>query len=235
MGVQESISCCSPSSPSSLSEFTGFTPSYQTTNDDDRQEVPVQVDIHCEVVARNEGPVPVQLVKNVCGPVVDMARTKQTAKKSGDQQGSPARFSGAGARKGKGGKAAKQLALKTAHVGRRRRRCKDRCPIMPRGAPPNASTGRRKQYRPGTRSLLEIAFYQKRFGLLISKLSFQRLVRELVQDPKGPVGRSDLRFQSSALLALQEGAEAYLMASLRTLCWKLYTAKELRCCPGIFR
>ena len=204
-GVQESTSCCSPSSPSSLSEFSGSTPSYQSASDDDQQEVPVQVDIHCEVVAGDKGPVPVQLVKNIHDPVVDMARTKQTAKKSG-QQGSPARFGG------KTGKAAKTLAANAARVGRHRRRCKDRCPIMPRGAPADASTGRKKRYRMGTRSLLKIAYYQKRIGLLMTKLSFQRLVREIVQNPEGPVGRSDIRFQASALLALQEGAEVYLIA-----------------------
>jgi histone H3 len=40
---------------------------------------------------------------------------------------------------------------------------------------------------------------------LIPKLRFQRLVREIAQDFK-----SDLRFQSSAVEALQEAAEAYL-------------------------
>ena len=38
------------------------------------------------------------------------------------------------------------------------------------------------------------------------KLPFQRLVREIAQDFK-----TDLRFQSSAVLALQEAAEAYLV------------------------
>jgi len=42
--------------------------------------------------------------------------------------------------------------------------------------------------------------------LLIRKLPFQRLVRELAQD-----FRNDLRFQSSAVLALQEASEAYLV------------------------
>ena len=41
---------------------------------------------------------------------------------------------------------------------------------------------------------------------LIRKLPFQRLVREIAQDFK-----TDLRFQSSAILALQEASEAYLV------------------------
>ncbi|CAH3162158.1 unnamed protein product, partial [Porites lobata] len=42
--------------------------------------------------------------------------------------------------------------------------------------------------------------------LLIRKLPFQRLVREIAQDFK-----TDLRFQSSAVMALQEASEAYLV------------------------
>ena len=48
--------------------------------------------------------------------------------------------------------------------------------------------------------------YQKSTELLIRKLPFQRLVREIAQDFK-----TYLRFQSSAVLALQEAAEACLV------------------------
>lgn len=71
----------------------------------------------------------------------------------------------------------------------------------------------RRRYRPGTRALKDIRKYQKSTNFLIRKLPFQRLVREIVQDMKnvrgGPV---DYRFQSTALLALQEASEAYLVA-----------------------
>ena len=60
--------------------------------------------------------------------------------------------------------------------------------------------------RPGTVALREIRKYQKSTELLIRKLPFQRLVRETAQDFKG-----DLRFQSTAILALQEATEAYLV------------------------
>jgi histone H3 len=63
------------------------------------------------------------------------------------------------------------------------------------------------RYRPGTVALREIRRYQKSTELLIRKLPFQRLVREIAQEFKG-----DLRFQSSAVLALQEAAEAYLVS-----------------------
>jgi histone H3 len=62
------------------------------------------------------------------------------------------------------------------------------------------------RYRPGTVALREIRRYQKSSELLIRKLPFQRLVREIAQDFK-----PDLRFQSSAILALQEASEAYLV------------------------
>ncbi|BGP25844.1 histone H3 [Rhodotorula toruloides] len=93
-----------------------------------------------------------------------------------------------------GGKAPrKQLAAKAAHQVDARR----------------ASGGVKKPhgYRPGTVALREIRRYQKSTELLIRKLPFQRLVREIAQDFK-----TDLRFQSSAVMALQEAAEAYLVS-----------------------
>jgi histone H3 len=62
------------------------------------------------------------------------------------------------------------------------------------------------RYRPGTVALREIRRYQKSTELLIRKLPFQRLAREIAQDFK-----TDLRFQGSAVLALQEATEAYLV------------------------
>lgn len=62
------------------------------------------------------------------------------------------------------------------------------------------------RYRPGTVALREIRKYQKSTELLLRKLPFQRLVREIAQDYK-----CDLRFQTTALMALQEAAEAYLI------------------------
>ena len=62
------------------------------------------------------------------------------------------------------------------------------------------------RYRAGTVALREIRRYQKSTELLIRKLTFQRLVREIAQDFK-----TDLRFQSSAICAWQEASEAYLV------------------------
>uniref|UniRef100_A0A0E0A5E1 Core Histone H2A/H2B/H3 domain-containing protein n=1 Tax=Oryza glumipatula TaxID=40148 RepID=A0A0E0A5E1_9ORYZ len=122
-----------------------------------------------------------------------MARTKQTARKS------------------TGGKAPrKQLATKAAR----------------KSAPATGGVKKPHRFRPGTVALREIRKYQKSTELLIRKLPFQRLirkyqkstellirklpfqrlVREIAQDFK-----TDLRFQSSAVAALQEAAEAYLV------------------------
>ncbi|GLH04247.1 Histone H3, partial [Gryllus bimaculatus] len=113
----------------------------------------------------------------------EMARTKQTARKS------------------TGGKAPrKQLATKAAR----------------KSAPSTGGVKKPHRYRyvlcfgqeytPGTVALREIRRYQKSTELLIRKLPFQRLVREIAQDFK-----TDLRFQSAAIGALQEASEAYLV------------------------
>ncbi|XP_059122575.1 uncharacterized protein LOC131913812 [Peromyscus eremicus] len=119
-----------------------------------------------DVVAQNLAASASQSRKN-------MARTKQTARKS------------------TGGKAPrKQLATKAAR----------------KSAPATGGVKKPHRYRPGTVALREIRRYQKSTELLIRKLPFQRLVREIAQDFK-----TDLRFQSSAVMALQEASEAYLV------------------------
>uniref|UniRef100_A0A672KDR2 Histone H3 n=1 Tax=Sinocyclocheilus grahami TaxID=75366 RepID=A0A672KDR2_SINGR len=85
------------------------------------------------------------------------------------------------ARKSTGGKAPrKQLATKAAR----------------KSAPATGGVKKPHRYRPGTVALREIRRYQKSTELLIRKLPFQRLVREIAQDFK-----TDLRFQSSAVMA----------------------------------
>lgn len=95
------------------------------------------------------------------------------------------------ARKSTGGKAPrKQMATK---AGRRE-------------APATGGVKKPHRYRPGTVALREIRKYQKGTELLIRRLPFQRLVREITEDFK-----TGLRFQSSAILALQEAGEAFLV------------------------
>ncbi|RLM62196.1 (E)-beta-farnesene synthase-like [Panicum miliaceum] len=73
-------------------------------------------------------------------------------------------------------------------------------------APVTGGVKKPRRYLPGTVALREIRKYQKGAELLIRKMPFQRLVREIAQ-----IHKSDLRFQSHAVLALQEAAEAYLV------------------------
>ncbi len=75
-----------------------------------------------------------------------------------------------------------------------------------KSAPAVGGVKKPHRYRPGTVALREIRKYQKSTELLIRKLPFQRLVREIAT-----VFKSDLRFQSSAVLALQEASESYLV------------------------
>lgn len=108
-----------------------------------------------------------------------MARTKQTARKS------------------TGGKTPRK-ALKNLNAPRKTLASRTPAPVKQVKKP--------HRYRPGTVALREIRKFQKSTDLLLRKLPFQRLVREIAQDFK-----TDLRFQSSAVLALQEAAEAYMV------------------------
>ena len=63
------------------------------------------------------------------------------------------------------------------------------------------------RFRPGTVAIREIKKYQKSTELLIKKLPFQRIVREIAQDYN-----SGLRFQISAVSALQEATENYIIS-----------------------
>ncbi|XP_016152437.1 PREDICTED: histone H3.3 [Ficedula albicollis] len=113
-----------------------------------------------------------------------MARTKQTARKS---------TGGKAPRKQLATKAARKSAPSTGGGGRICFQCYFFSIVF------NCN-------RPGTVALREIRRYQKSTELLIRKLPFQRLVREIAQDFK-----TDLRFQSAAIGALQEASEAYLV------------------------
>jgi histone H3 len=114
-----------------------------------------------------------------------MARTKQTARLSAG---------GKAPRKQLNGKAAAMEAYE------RERRQKAR-----KTAPGTGGLKVKGRYRPGVVALKEIRKYQKSTDMLIPKLPFHRLVREIAQNFK-----ADLRFQSTAILALQEASESYI-------------------------
>ena len=63
-----------------------------------------------------------------------------------------------------------------------------------------------KKFRAGTQALKDIRHFQKSTALLIRRLPFQRLVREIAEDFK-----KELRFQAAAMSCLQEAVEAYLV------------------------
>ncbi|RMZ86210.1 hypothetical protein DV737_g316, partial [Chaetothyriales sp. CBS 132003] len=82
----------------------------------------------------------------------------------------------------------------------------------PRAQPGDPIPHRRPhRYKPGTIALREIRRYQQSTDLLILKLPFARLVREVAQYvlPMGVGG--ELRWQSQAIQALQEASEAFLV------------------------
>ncbi len=106
--------------------------------------------------------------------------------------------------------------------------------------------GRKKphRFRPGVVALREIRRFQRSADLLIRKLPFQvgighdnnqpvclqRLVREIAADFK-----KDLRFQSAAILALQESAEAYLVSLFEDTNLCALHAKRVRTCAPLRR
>ncbi|KAL0238223.1 hypothetical protein GEMRC1_012696 [Eukaryota sp. GEM-RC1] len=98
-----------------------------------------------------------------------------------------------------------------------------------KAAPATGGIKKPHRYRPGTVALREIRKYQKSTELLIRKLPFQRLVREIAQEFKG-----ELRFQATGISALQEAAEAYLVGLLKTPTCVPFMLKELPLCLRIW-
>jgi histone H3 len=113
------------------------------------------------------------------------------------------------ARKSTGGKAPrKQLASKGSRGGQKEStRATTPVDTTPNMQSKAARRVKKYRFKPGTVALREIRRYQKNADLLIRKIPFQRLVREIAQDFK-----TDLRFQSLAILALQEASEIYLVS-----------------------
>jgi histone H3 len=120
-----------------------------------------------------------------------MARVKQTARKT------------------IGGKAHRFTMLTAARAERQHQQAAN---AAAQAAPPRRQLvgggGGKKphRYRPGTVALRQIRRFQKTTELLIRKAPFQRLVREIAHKLK-----KEVRFQSTAVLALQEASEAYMV------------------------
>ncbi|CAI7920482.1 unnamed protein product [Closterium sp. NIES-53] len=98
------------------------------------------------------------------------------------------------ARKSTGGKAPrKQLATKAAR----------------KSAPATGGVKKPHRYRPGTVALREIRKYQKSTELLIRKLPFQRLVREIAQDFKTDLSRSALALRAHMMSLTRQSIGLY--------------------------
>ena len=74
-------------------------------------------------------------------------------------------------------------------------------------APAHGGIKKPHRYRPGTVALREIRRYQKSTELLLRKLPFQGMVREIAHNFK-----PDVKFQTAALFALQEAAESQMVS-----------------------
>ena len=168
----------------------------------DLNVVQMQVEVECEISTS---------IDNDSIPS-SMANTKQTARKEDSGQGTPARFPNRGK---PGGKAGKHLAAQSADnnssvagtiaVGRRRRVWGGKARIYKRPAS-TTQGGVTRKYRPGIGALKEIRFYQKEYGVICSKIACARLFREIAEDEK-----KGLRWQATAIMALQEAMEDYLV------------------------
>ena len=114
-----------------------------------------------------------------------------------------------------GGKSRQQLSDVVAmHPNLARKAMASKKHRMPMGSmgtkhsPP--SLKERKRSRPGTVALREIRKLQKSTELFVPKLPFCRIVRDLSEDFATPtMFPNGIRWQSQALLALQEAMEAY--------------------------
>ncbi|KAJ3183716.1 centromeric DNA-binding histone H3-like protein cse4 [Gaertneriomyces sp. JEL0708] len=82
-----------------------------------------------------------------------------------------------------------------------------------RPPPPSRNPPKPHRYRPGTVALREIRKYQKTTNLLLRKLPFARLVKEVSADLSTMeyTGGQPPRWQSTAVLALQEASEAFMV------------------------
>jgi histone H3 len=138
-----------------------------------------------------------------------MARVKQTSRKTVG---------------GKNPCFKEQLLTMVRGKGIRERQITHQVPLGPRGG-----IKKPHRYRPGTVALREIRRFQKNSELLIRKGPFQRLVREIATT--GENKGKDLCFQSTAMLALQEASEAYMVGSFEDTNLAAMHAKRVTIMP----
>ena len=88
--------------------------------------------------------------------------------------------------------------------------------MLRKGIKPTGGLKKPHRYRPVMVALREIRRYQRSTENLIKRTPFQKLIREISQEyricPDGPGTPSvQVRFQSTAIAALQEAAENYII------------------------
>ena len=96
------------------------------------------------------------------------------------------------------------------HPVRKKKRTRDSNKRRMGGKPPQGQARKKRRYRPGTVALIEIRKYQTSTETLIPKLSFQRLVKEIMQVECIRRGIPMKKIQSPALLAIQCVTEQYV-------------------------
>ena len=124
-----------------------------------------------------------------------MMQPSTSGSKTGAKASSPKKAKNSPVKKAPAPTARKSLA--TARKGQEKRKSS--------GSPPK--NPKKRRFRPGTVALREIRAYQKSTNLLIPRLPFSRLVREIAMN----ASVRDIRFKSTALMALQEACEAYMV------------------------
>jgi histone H3 len=93
------------------------------------------------------------------------------------------------------------------------------------------------RYRPGTVALREIRKFQQSTDLLMRKLPFERLVREIAQDTPASMSISEtgngggLRFTPKAIEALQHASEAFLVTLFEDTNYHAVCAKRKTVMP----
>lgn len=90
----------------------------------------------------------------------------------------------------------------------------------------SAGTKRMHRWRPGTVALREVKKAMRGTELLVAKAPFQRLVREVAESHK-----AGLRFQASAVSAIQEATEAYVISLLSDSNLAASFAGRVTCMP----
>ena len=100
-----------------------------------------------------------------------------------------------------------------------------------RGVEKEASKEKKKEsvtgkLKRGVHALREIQKYQSGMELLIQWLPFKKVVKEIIQNIRG-----DLWFQTTAILAIQEAGEAFLVGLLKQANLCALHAKSLTIMP----